>query len=84
MGSRVDSLLVWIQTNTNFCYSGGEDKHIRATLQAMEKQGVLNHSCVHSIFVGPARSGKNSLMERLLGNMPSSKSPSTGVAEAVV
>ena len=34
--------------------------------------------------VGPARSGKNSLMERLLGRMPSSVSPSTGVAESVV
>ena len=63
---------------------GGEGEHIRATLQAMEKQGVLNHSFVHGVFIGPARSGKNSLIERLLGKMPSSKSPSTGVAEAVV
>jgi GTPase SAR1 family protein len=50
----------------------------------MEKQGELHHSTVHGVFIGPARSGKNSLMERLLGKMPSSKSPSTGVAEAVV
>ena len=50
----------------------------------MEKQGELHHSTVHGVFVGPARSGKNSLMERLLGKMPSSKSPSTGVAEAVI
>ena len=50
----------------------------------MEEQGVLNHSCVHGVFIGPARSVKNSLMERLLGKMPSSKSPSTGVAEEVV
>ena len=73
----------WFLSN----YSGGdvdEEKHIRATLKAMEKQGELHHSMVHGVFIGPARSGKNSLMERLLGKMPSSKSPSTGVAEAVV
>ena len=50
----------------------------------MDMQGELYHSTVHGVFIGPARSGKNSLMERLLGKMPSSKSPSTGVAEAVV
>ena len=45
---------------------------------------MLDHTIVHGVFVGPARSGKNSLMERLLGRMPSSMSPSTGVAESVV
>ena len=45
---------------------------------------MLDHTIVHGVFVGPARSGKNSLMERLLGRMPSSLSPSTGVAESVV
>ena len=45
---------------------------------------MLDHAIVHGVFVGPARSGKNSLMERLLGRMPSSVSPSTGVAESVV
>ena len=45
---------------------------------------MLDHTIVHGVFVGPARSGKNSLMERLLGRMPSSVSPSTGVAESVV
>ena len=63
---------------------GAEAEHIKATLQAMKEQGELNHSSIHGVFIGPARSGKNSLMERLLGKMPSSKSPSTGVAEAVV
>ena len=50
----------------------------------MEKKGILNHSVVHGVFIGPARSGKNSIMERLLGRMPSSNIPSTGVAEAVI
>ena len=45
---------------------------------------MLDHTIVHGVFVGPARSGKNSLMERLLGRMPSSVSPSTGVAESIV
>ena len=45
---------------------------------------MLDHTIVHGVFVGPARSGKNSLMERLLGRMPSSVSPSTGVAESVI
>ena len=45
---------------------------------------MLDHTIVHGVFVGPARSGKNSLMERLLGRMPSSMSPSTGVAESIV
>ena len=50
----------------------------------MEERGKLDHTIAHGVFVGPARSGKNSLMERLLGRMPSSVSPSTGVAESVV
>ena len=50
----------------------------------MEKRGILDHTIVHGVFVGPARSGKNSIMERLLGQMPSTVSPSTGVAESVV
>ena len=50
----------------------------------MEEKGILDHTIVHGVFVGPARSGKNSLMERLLSRMPSSESPSTGVAESVV
>ena len=61
-----------------------EEKHIAAIQNAIEKRGMLNHTVVHGVFVGPARSGKNSLMERLLGRMPSSVSPSTGVAESVV
>ena len=47
-------------------------------------KGRLDHTIVHGVFVGLARSGKNSIMERLLGEMPSSVSPSTGVAENVV
>ena len=64
--------------------SAEEEEHIAAVQKAMEERGMLDHTIVHGVFVGPARSGKNSLMERLLGRMPSSVSPSTGVAESVV
>ena len=62
-----------------------ENEHVGATLKAIERKGALSHTIVHGVFVGPARSGKNSLMENLLGRIPSKfKSPSTGIAEAVV
>ena len=52
--------------------------------KAIREKGEVNHTIIHGVLVGPARSGKNSLMERLLGRMPSHTSPSTGVAESVV
>ena len=36
------------------------------------------------VFVGPPRSGKSSLMKRIVGERPTSYSPSTGVADKVV
>ena len=69
---------------TEIITTAEEEKHIAAVQKAMEERGMLDHTIVHGVFVGPARSGKNSLMERLLGRMPSSVSPSTGVAESVV
>ena len=67
-----------------FAIDAEEVKHIAAVQKAMEERGMLDHTIVHGVFVGPARSGKNSLMERLLNRMPSAVSPSTGVAESVV
>ena len=52
--------------------------------EAINKQGILTHTTVHGVIVGLARSGKDSLMKRLLGEMPTGKSPSTGVAEKVI
>ncbi len=52
-----------------------------AVQTAMESNGILDHTIVHGVFVGLARSGKDSLMKRLLGKKLSSTSPSTGVAE---
>ena len=52
--------------------------------EATNKQGTLTHSTVHGVIVGLARSGKDSLMKRLLGEMPTDKSRSTGVVEKVI
>ena len=65
-------------------YIKREEEHLAAVREAIDKRGTLDHSIVHGVFVGPARSGKDSLMKRLLGKMPSTKSPSTGVAERVL
>ena len=61
-----------------------EAQHLAAVEKAMRVKGELEHTVAHGAFVGPAGSGKSSLMSRLAGEMPSSTSPSTGVAERVV
>ena len=75
---RVCAKLLGFEINTE------EEKHIAAVQKAMEERGAIYHTIVHGVFVGPARSGKNSVMERLLGRIPSTVSPSTGVAENIV
>ena len=69
---------------SGYAWRAEEEKRIMAVQKAIEEKGMLDHTIVHGVFVGPARSGKNSIMERLLGRMPSTVSPSTGVAESVV
>ena len=66
------------------CVDIEEQKHITVVQGAMEKKGILDHTIVHGVFVGLARSGKDSLMKRLLGQKVSSISPSTGIAENTV
>ena len=58
--------------------------HLAAIQATLDKHGMFKQSIVHGVFVGPARSGKDTLMKRLLREMPSKKSPSTGVADRVV
>ena len=50
----------------------------------MGKKGILDHTIVQGVFVGLARSGKDSLMKRLLGKELPSISPSSGVAENTI
>ena len=48
-------------------------------------KGTIDHTIAHGIIVGPGRSGKNTLMNRLVGNTPATfVSPSTGVMETIV
>ena len=61
-----------------------DEERFAAVEKAMTEKGTLEHTLSHGVMVGPARSGKSSLMSRLAGEMPSSTSPSTGVAEKVV
>ena len=61
-----------------------EAEHLAAVQLAMKIKGILEHTLAHGVFVGPAGSGKSSLMLRLVGEMPISTSPSTGVANRVV
>ena len=54
--------------------------------ESMKKKGTIDHTVVHGVIVGPGRSGKNSLMERLMGEGPRDcgiPSASTGVLENV-
>ena len=61
-----------------------QDEHLDAIKDAIEYGGILDHTLVQGVFVGLPRSGKDSLMKRLLGERPLHKSPSTGAAEKVI
>jgi GTPase SAR1 family protein len=61
-----------------------EEKHIAAIEEAIANKGKLDHTVMHGVFLGPARSGKSSLIKRLLKKTVSPTSPSTGVADNVI
>ena len=51
----------------------------------MKEKGFLDQTAMHCVFMGIPRSGKSSLIQRLLGSKRLSvMSASTGVAERVV
>ena len=50
----------------------------------MTQKGSLDKTIMQCVFVGPPRSGKSSLMKRIIGEHPTVSSPSTGVADKVV
>ena len=63
------------------------DQFVYVMEECIKRKGIINHTIAHGVIVGPGRSGKNSLMDRLMGNGPpdpGSISPSTGVLENVV
>ena len=61
-----------------------EKRLLAAIEMAIKDGGIINSVLLHGVFLGPPRSGKDSLMKRLIGEMPSDRSPSTGAAENVL
>ena len=90
--SRVISKFLSSNYNFDLCinreYMSEVDKKFVAIMQDCIKQkGTIDHTVAHGVIVGPGRSGKNSLMSRLVGEGPpdpNTISPSTGVLETVV
>ena len=63
-----------------------EKSFIEIMEESIRKKGTIDHTVAHGVIVGPGRSGKNSLMNRLLGKgppPPGFQSCSTGVLECV-
>ena len=69
-------------------YMSEVDKSFVAIMEdSIRRKGTIDHTVVHGVIVGPGRSGKNSLMNRLVGESPpdpNTISPSTGVLENVL
>ena len=52
--------------------------------EAIKNKGKLDHTAMHGVFLGTARSGKSTLIKRLLKEEISQTSPSTGTADKVI
>ena len=91
-GSLFVCALVGIFTGLNLHvdkeYESEVDKTFVETMEDLVRQEKeIGHTVVHGVIIGPGRSGKNSLMDRLMGKGPpdhGSISPSTGVLENVI
>ena len=70
------------------CYmSEVENNFLSIMEESIRNKGTIDHIIAHGVIVGPGRSGKNSLMQRLMGERPLAPnkiSPSTGVLENVI
>lgn len=64
--------------------SYADNEHIAAIEDAITSKGKLDHTIMQGVFLGPARSGKSSLIKRLLKKEISPTSPSTGAADKVI
>ena len=75
-----------LQLNAEYM-SEVDDNFIGVMEDSIRKKGTIDHTIAHGVIVGPGRSGKNTLMSRLMGEKPPDpdfRSPSTGVLESVV
>ena len=64
-----------------------EEKFVSMMNDVVKQKGTINHTTVHGVIVGPGRSGKDSLMHRLMGEGPPDSntiSSSTGVLEKII
>ena len=64
-----------------------DDKFIGIMEESIWNKGSIDYTIAHGVIVGPGRSGKDTLMSRLMGKGPpdpDSNSSSTGVLENVV
>ncbi len=67
--------------------SAVENNFLSIMEESIRNKGTIDHIIAHGVIVGPGRSGKNSLMQRLMGEKPPAAnqiSPSTGVLENVI
>ena len=64
-----------------------ENNFLTIMEESIRTKGMIDHTIAHGVIVGPGRSGKNTLLKRLMGEGPPDpnvKSPSTGVLESVI
>ena len=78
----------YLNLHVNKKYESEVDKTFVKTMEDLiRREEEIGHTVVHGVIVGPGRSGKNSLMDRLMGKGPldqDSISPSTGVLDSVI
>ena len=90
--SKMISQLLDLRRDFNLCLndeymSDVHDEFVCVMEESIKMKGTINHTIAHGVIVGPGRSGKNTLMSRLMGNGPPKSdtvSPSTGVLENIV
>ena len=90
--SKIISQLLSLGRDFNLCLneeymSEVHDEFVCVMEESIKKRGTINHTIAHGMIVGPGRSGKNTLINRLMGNgppEPDTISPSTGVLENII
>ena len=77
-----------LNLHVNKEYESKVDENIMRIMEDLvRRQEKINHTVAHGVIVGPGRSGKNSLMDRLMGKVspdPDTISSSTGVLDNVI
>ena len=80
--------LTGLKLHVNKEYESEVDNNFIRTMEDLvRRQETIDHTVVHGVIVGPGRSGKNSLMDRLMGNGPPNPdliSSSTGVLDNII